>query len=196
MSESAPKHERHEALPSPEHHELLAAHSQPEKPPKHQSETDPHHLAAEARQDIAETTSSQRSVLEHLEAAEAEPQASTPASISRELKRTTLNRELKAIRRKLPARERALSRLVHQPVVRVVSETAGKTISRPSGLLGGGLVAFLGSSGYLYLAKHLGFSYNYFVFLVLFAGGFVVGLVLELLVYMAVRPRQRQRAQD
>lgn len=195
MSESAPKHEHHEALPSPEHHELLAAHSQPEKPSKH-AESDPHHLAAEARQDIAETAGSQRSVLEHLEAAEAEPQASTAASISRELKRTTLNRELTAIRRKLPARERVLSRLVHQPVVRVVSEAAGKTVSRPSGLLGGGLVAFLGSSGYLYLAKHLGFSYNYFVFLALFASGFVVGLVLELLVYMAMRPRQRQRAQD
>ena len=191
MSESTPKHEHHEALPSPEQHELLTALSTPEKSPQHHPEADPHQLVAEARQDIAETAGSSRSVLEHLEAAEAEAPASTPASISRELKRTTLNRELKAIRRKLPARERALSRVVHQPVVRAVSETASKTVSRPSGLLGGGLVAFIGSSGYLYLAKHLGFSYNYFVFLVLFAGGFVVGLILELLVYTLMRPRQR-----
>ena len=37
------------------------------------------------------------------------------------------------------------------------------------------------------MARHMGFRYNYLVFLVLFAGGFVVGLILELLIWAATR---------
>jgi hypothetical protein len=76
-----------------------------------------------------------------------------------------------------------LSKVIHQPVVRAVSEVAAKTISRPSGLLGGGIVAFLGSAGYLYFTKYIGLPYNYFIFTLLFLGGFVVGLSLELIVW-------------
>jgi len=45
-------------------------------------------------------------------------------------------------------------------------------------LLGGGILALLGTSSYLYLAKHIGFTYNYSVFLILFFGGFILGLSL------------------
>ena len=51
----------------------------------------------------------------------------------------SLSRELQEIRRRLPASQRALSRLIHQPTVRLVSEAAGRSVSRPSGLLGGSL---------------------------------------------------------
>jgi hypothetical protein len=72
----------------------------------------------------------------------------------------------------------------------VASEAAGRTVSRPSGLLGGGLVAFLGTTGYLYLARHIGFTYNYLVFLLLLAGGFILGVSLELLVHLATGSRR------
>ena len=84
-----------------------------------------------------------------------------------------------------------MSRVIHQPVVRVTSEAIGKTVSRPSGLLGGGLVALMGTSIYLYLANHLGFKYNYGVFLCLFVVGFGLGLVLELAVYLATASRRK-----
>ena len=132
------------------------------------------------------TATNQVNPLERLKAEEqAERQAPAPSSINSELKKITLQRELQQVRRKLPARQRPLSRLIHQPLIRAVSETAAKSVSRPSGLLGGGLVAFLGSTGYLYLARHSGAPYNYFVFLVLFMGGFIVGLALEFAVYLA-----------
>lgn len=150
-------------------------------PEKSKAET-----AAEARIDIVETAQESRAVVEALrEASEQTSPVNHPMQINRELKSITLKRELNQVQRELPAHRRALSKVVHQPAVRVISESAGKTISRPSGLLGGGLVAFLGTSSYLFLAKHLGFEYNSFVFLVLFAGGFVFGLILELLVHMA-----------
>ncbi len=119
------------------------------------------------------------------QAAETGPPAPPRHVVNSELKGVNLRHGLQQIQRQETTPQRALSHVIHQPVMRVLSETASKTISRPSGLLGGGLVAFLGSSGYVYLAKHSGSAYNYLVFLLLFAGGFVVGLLLELVVYTA-----------
>ena len=193
MSEHIPSHESdQEALSNAGKQELL---KQPEvsaeklKQAKHEHSKAAH----EARTAVAELARSetQPNPLEKLQAAENTPQAASPRNVNRELRQITLRRELQQIRRKLPAPQRVLSRVIHQPVVRVVSEGVGKTVNRPSGLLGGGLVALVGTSGYLYLAKHLGFEYNYGVFLVLFAAGFLVGLGLEFLVYLAMASRRR-----
>lgn len=116
---------------------------------------------------------------------------SLPQALNADSRRAASYSALQHIRRRLPAPERALSRIVHQPAVQAVSELGGKTISRPSGLLGGGLCAFLGSSAYLYLTKHIGFRYNYLLFLAFFVGGFAIGLLIELLVRL-VRFRQQQ----
>lgn len=134
---------------------------------------------AEISEQAAETDPMAK--IEEQEAQAAE--TARPSHVNSELKSITLRRELQQIRRKLPAGDRALSKVVHQPVVRVVSEAASASISRPSGLLGGGLMAFVGSLGYLYITKHVGMQYNYFVFTLLFILGFAVGLVLELLVW-------------
>lgn len=127
-----------------------------------------------------------------LQAAEKPSQEPPAAMVNRELRQITLRRELKSIRRRLPAPQRVLSHVIHQPAIRAVSEVTGRTVSRPSGLLGGGLVALLGTSGYLYLARHIGFEYNYSVFLLLFAAGFVIGLCLELAVYLILSRRKSE----
>lgn len=183
--------EKQEKLAAPEQPELLAAQASPEK----LAAAEKAHVEAahEARAVIAETTAADTGLnpLERLEAAEKTPQTAGPAHVNQELKTLTLRRELQQIRRRLPAPQRALSHVIHQPVVRVISETTSKTVSRPSGLLGGGLVAFLGTSGYLYLAKQNGFRYNYVIFIVLFGGGFILGLILELLVHLATASRRK-----
>lgn len=180
-------------------HEIEAHSVTPERPADHEvhATAKAENLKAKAEQArataeaSAESTTSEKQRLEQLERPDKlTEEPAHPALINRELKSITLQRELQAIRRKLPAPERVLSRVIHQPIVRVISEAAGKTVSRPSGLLGGGLVALLGTTSYLYFAKHMGFKYNYFVFLALFAGGFVVGLVLELVVWTATRSRR------
>ena len=109
--------------------------------------------------------------------------SSAKPPINKELKNITLNKELKHIRTKLSAPDKLGSRFIHIPLVRSISEVSSKTISRPSGLLGGGLVAFIGSGLYFYLTKHVGLRYNYAVFTVLFVGGFIIGLALELGIY-------------
>jgi hypothetical protein len=96
-------------------------------------------------------------------------------------KQYAAKRQLKAIQKQLPATEVPLSHLIHQKTVKAVSEAAAKTVSRPSGLLGGGIMAFIGSAGYLVFSKHIGAPYNSGMFILLFVVGFMVGLGLELI---------------
>ena len=116
-----------------------------------------------------------------------QPKAPTPTYVNRELKSLALNRSLKQIQHKLPAAQRGLSKLVHQPLIKNVSEVSAKTVARPSGLLGGGICAFAGSLAYFYVAKHTGYSYNYLLFTAFFVVGFAVGLVIETIVFVFTR---------
>lgn len=117
------------------------------------------------------------------------PQDNQPLYIDKTVKKLRMEQSLKQVRRELTPTERIFSKVIHQPAIKAVSEASAKTVTRPSGLLGGGLLAFVGTSGYLYLAKHIGFRYNYLVFSLLFVGGFALGLVLELVVRLA-RPHR------
>lgn len=178
-----------ETLPNFEELEL-PAHATPENKMEH-----PVELSAEkARKAVAETTQveTQTNPLDRLRDEEKEAEEVSPTiNVYKELPKITLRHELNKIRHKLPAADRALSKVIHQPVVRITSEYVGKTVSRPSGLLGGGLVALVGTSVYLYLANHIGFTYNYGVFLVLFFGGFALGLLIEFVVYLAFSSRRK-----
>lgn len=191
MSERLPPAEQHEVptIPTPEALQTASPERHEKLKSQHQAETA--HRAAKAREQAAHSAEAAAKPLERLEAAAAASKPTQPLNINRELKAITLQRELKNIQRRLPAPQRALSKLIHQPAVRTSSELAGKTMARPSGFLGGSLVAFLGTSSYLYLAKTTGGSYNYFVFLVLFAGGFALGLLLEYLVHLATASRRQ-----
>lgn len=101
--------------------------------------------------------------------------------ITKTTKKAAYRKTLRHVQRQLPKRERGFSKVVHQPVVEKVSEVGSKTVARPSGLLTGGICALLGSSIILYMSKHYGFRYNFFVFILFLVGGFFVGLLLELL---------------
>lgn len=192
MSEQAPvtNHEHFEALPLPERHEALPTAAQAEA--LRPGESDPLQQLEQARSSVEAHIISNENPLKRLEAEESDKAAAAaPSFINKELKDITLKRELKQLQRHLPASQRALSKVVHQPVIRALSEASAKTLSRPSGLLGGGLTAFVGTSAYLYFAKHIGLRYNYSVFLVLFLGGFLLGLGLELIVWLATSNRRK-----
>ena len=166
--------EHHEQAETPAKPEKLEQHA--EKAPEDDIERIRSSIQQEAKPAEADKPKTERS----------EPAAS-PTTIGKVLKDQALFRTLKNLRQHLSPPERGLSKIVHQPVVDAVSEVGGKTVARPSGILGGGICAFLGSLGYLYLAKHIGFHYNYLLFLLLFVGGFAVGIVLELIVRLAFR---------
>jgi flagellar biosynthesis GTPase FlhF len=106
-------------------------------------------------------------------------QEDEPAIISHEIKQIAYQRLLKRTRRHLSPYSRTMSKVIHQPVVDAVSEGLSKTVGRPSGIIGGGLVALVGTSIYYYISHHYGYSYNSFIFLLLMLLGFVLGWIAE-----------------
>lgn len=195
MSERAPQnHEHFEGLDELRNEIEHALPEHAEKQPS-KAEHNPSKELAAARHEIDKAAKSekQHDPVEKFNHEQKANKAPSHGHINQDLKKVTLQRELTQIRRHLSAPERTLSKVIHQPVVRAVSEVSGKTISRPSGLLGGGILAFTGTTGYLLLAKNQGFKYNYAVFLALFAGGFVLGLILELIVWTALRSRHQAK---
>ena len=72
-----------------------------------------------------------------------------------------------------------MSKFIHQKIIESVSEVGAKTIARPSGIIGGGLLALVGSLLVLVVARKVGFEVPYSLFAVLFIIGFVLGLIVE-----------------
>lgn len=99
--------------------------------------------------------------------------------IDRKVKQQSYKKTLHHIQRQLPRTQRAFSKFIHRPAVEVVSEVSAKTVARPSGLLGGGLCALLGSSTLVWMSRHYGFYYNFFVFIGLVLAGFALGVLIE-----------------
>lgn len=101
---------------------------------------------------------------------------------SRELKEHTYNQTLASVRNKLSKPEKTLSKIVHKPSVEKVSDAMSATVVRPSGVLFGGVFSFIGSLLSYFLAKKLGGELRYSVFAAFFVGGFILGLLVELLI--------------
>lgn len=106
-----------------------------------------------------------------------------------EMKGQAYKKTLGRIQSRLSAPEKTMSKVMHNKTIESVSDGIGKTAARPSGILGGGIVALIGSSTLLYMAKKYGFEYNFFIFFVLLAGGFVLGVIAELFVKAIVKSR-------
>lgn len=112
--------------------------------------------------------------------------------VTRELKAIRYNETLRYIKRHLSKPERRLSTVIHAPVVEKVSEVGAKTIARPSGILGGGLFALIGSIFVLYVARRYGFEVPNSLFMVLFVLGFGVGILSELVASGLFKKRTRR----
>lgn len=110
-------------------------------------------------------------------------------SEQKELKNDAYARTIQKIRGQLSPAERILSKAIHNRTIETVSEFSSKTVGRPSGILGGGIAALVGSSAVLYMAKHYGFRYNFTTFLVLLVGGFASGLIADLFIQLIKRKR-------
>lgn len=174
MTEHAPKHHERE----PDHHESAASH---EHAPKHEKSAEAYESERQDLIEQAQNVIKQEAVSNEDLPVEKPHEAPKQLFVNQELKSISFQRILTRTRKQLSRPERSLSRLVHQPAVDKVSQVGEKTIARPSGLLTGGLFALVGSSIMLFMAKHYGFRYNLFVFIVLFVAGFFVGLLVELL---------------
>lgn len=115
---------------------------------------------------------------------------STNHTSHKAMKADSFKKTMSHVRQKLPRSERAFSKVVHNKKVEAVSEVGSKTIARPSGILGGGIFALAGSILLLYMAKHYGFEYNFFVFILFFVSGFFIGSIVEITLKAFTKPHR------
>lgn len=114
-----------------------------------------------------------------------------PVLVYKQHKDMAFSRAMTRARKRLSASSRVFSKVIHAPIIDKSSEVVGKTIARPSGMLGGAFIAFAGTSALLWITNHYGYEYNYLVVLMLFAIGLVAGLAFEGLLKL-IRRRQQQ----
>lgn len=164
-------HEQHRQHESAQNNELLKDIVEAGKQAKHEH--------AEALDQIRHNIDKQALTAEksHIEQA---PTHSTQ-HVTKELKNIQYKETMRYVRRHLSKRERKFSSFVHTPSIEKISEVSAKTIARPSGLLGGGLLALVGSITVLYFARQYGFEVPNSLFMALFIFGFVIGLLAELI---------------
>lgn len=179
MSEQLAHTPKHEALP---HHESAERSKERLDELKEMAEADAEQHKDEAaleqlKKDVEQQAISGKEMSPSETGKDATPSV---GYVNRELKDISYQRTLKTVRRHLRAPEKAFSKVIHQPVVEKISEATGKTIARPSGILGGGIAALSGSALLLWLTKKYGYEYNYLVFFMLFVGGFALGMMAEL----------------
>ncbi len=86
---------------------------------------------------------------------------------------------LAEIANELGTNEKRFAKIIHKPFIDNSSEVLAKTLIRPSGILCGSIFTLIGSIYYLIISRSTGFSYNFFVALLLFAGGFLLGILIE-----------------
>jgi hypothetical protein len=171
-----------------EHHPTVPEQGyQPEHEHRIETPTETGQSDGEIEAERQETLAESRELIEEhaaktdsINVGEVAPEPVNQLVATRDLQDMAYQRALVRNRKQMSKPSRALSKVIHQPVVDAISRASENTIARPSGLLVGGAVALIGSSILLYTAKHYGFRYNFLAFALLFVGGFVLGLALEL----------------
>lgn len=184
MAEHAPKsHElqrnAHELDSAKEHHDRLQ--SKHEKEAKEASLSHANEKLEQAQRLIEKhAVSSEKSHLsqEHSQAHNAHRENDYSKHVDQEV---SYSQTMVRVRKRLSSLEKPLSKVVHNKVVDTVSESVGKTVARPSSVLGGAFVALIGSSALLWITKHYGYEYNYLAVILLFCVGALLGITTEYL---------------
>ncbi|MES2971886.1 MAG: hypothetical protein V4702_06215 [Patescibacteria group bacterium] len=183
------QHEHHEPLVGHEHHERAAQHK------AEQAEKARHEKSHENLEKIAELARAEAQESHTVAPKEEESTRQNDNWIGAQssLKSTAYKRTLEKTQQKLPKTARAFSRIVHNDTIEKISAVSAQTVARPSGILGGSIVAFLGSVFVLYFSKQYGFRYNYTMLFILFVGGFMLGATLELAIWLVHGRKQHYR---
>jgi hypothetical protein len=116
--------------------------------------------------------------------------------ITKKIKATKFKETMSVVQSQLKPVNRRLSRIIHQTAVETISEVGSKTIARPSGIIGGGIISLVGSSLAIIVAKKIGFEIPHSLFLILFVCGFILGLFVEYIIRLICKFLQKRKRID
>jgi hypothetical protein len=154
-------------------HETHSSHTK-----RHENQKQPAESLEAIRRKIERQTASQEKPAVKEQTKEATP---TTRVATKRIKTERYQLTMSQVRGHLSPTQKLASKIVHQPFIEAASEIGSKTIARPSGLLGGGLTALIGSLGIIIVAKRVGFEVPNSIFWVLFLIGFLLGMAIEFL---------------
>jgi hypothetical protein len=178
-----PHHERAESLPKPGH-SVEHNHGQAER---ELTSAEKQHGNQEHLENIQKSVEQQAISAKEHAPSHHEHTNQHPVLINKQLKNLAFSRSMTRTRKKLSAPSKVFSKVIHSSVIDSSSEFVGKTIARPSGMLGGAFVAFIGTSALLWITKHYGYEYNYLLVVLLFVGGSIIGVAGEYLLNLRHR---------
>ena len=91
----------------------------------------------------------------------------------------SFDREMKDIRRQMPAPSRAFSKIIHNKTVERVSDAASKTIARPNAILAGSSFALVFTAVLYFWAKNAGYPLSGFETIAAFIIGWLTGIIFD-----------------
>ena len=106
--------------------------------------------------------------------------------VHRSHKQMTYRATMRRVEGKLPGYQRRFSKVINNDTVDKVSNITSKTVARPSGLLGGGVVAFLALLIVTIYASRYGWEVSGSEFIIFVVVGWAIGLVAEA-IYKLIR---------
>lgn len=182
MPEKLNNHKRDHEATKPHHETREAAAESHRKVAEHlnrKSSESAHHRSEKSHAESAvEKAKKAEEVLANLHS---ESKENSPTHTNHTLRSHSFTRIMSKTRKQLKPTDRVFSKVIHNPIVDQVSEGLGKTVYRPSGVIGAGVVSFIGLSIVLYYAKTNGFEMPPSLLLLLISAGFVSGWLVEAL---------------
>lgn len=150
-----------------------------------------HHESPERIKTIHEEVEKQSKPKESIKISEAEdaPRHSE-IFINRELKDISFSRTMARTRKHLSYPNKLFSKFIHNQGVDRASHVIGNTVTRPTSTLVAGITACIASIGLLYTVKKYGYEYNYLFIIMVFVGGYLLGLGIELLIYLLMKNKK------
>ncbi len=99
--------------------------------------------------------------------------------VHRNHKQMTYKATMRRVEGKLPSYQRSFSKVINNDTVDKVSNVASKTVARPSGIIGGSVVAFLALLIVTFYASRYGWEVSGSEFIVFLVVGWALGLMAE-----------------
>lgn len=109
------------------------------------------------------------------------PKAKVPASFTKKEKSQVYRKEIKTVQAQLPRSSRVFSKVVHNAAVEKVSDAAGKTVLRPSALVGGAVVGLAAGITVYTIARYYGYYMPSWLLPILLILGALLGVAAELI---------------
>ncbi|MDO4781182.1 MAG: hypothetical protein Q4A34_02230 [Candidatus Saccharibacteria bacterium] len=94
-------------------------------------------------------------------------------------RKKSFNRTMVAVQSQMSAPSRTFSKIIHNPIVEKVSDTAGRTVARPNAILSGSLSAFTLTIIIYTIAQMNGYPLSGAESIAAFVIGWIIGIVID-----------------